>query len=387
VTGQERRLVRKWKKANPDEAAGLSKEEILRIITGKSTKSKVKGKEKKRRHDSDDIPNNPMEDREFIVRESREIPDGARCWVCGEEVETDDRATGIIVYIGGDKYYHKHGCGPNNVKWVLGHPDHLALLVYVDANKEVNGGGVERLREFKQMFYPGTIMAWTADQVIHYLRWEKAGFPLAYNIDRRAYVGPKIIEEGTDPADVQDSTIYKEDYVRQSKKHKKEAIMAKKEAEVKETKKGKKMKEEAVEEKKSGKGSGLIPKEAVVVPKELFKHKKIGKLLKEMSSTDDDARKRELRRMLRAEGFKLSDESTWKKFFKELGKGGDDDEEEEEETPKKKKVDKKDTKKGKKKFEEEEEEDEEDEEEDVEDDEEEEEEEEAPKKKGKKGKK
>ena len=156
---------------------------------------------------------------------------------------------------------------------------------------------------------------------------------------------------------------------------------------VKETKKGKKAAAEEVEEKKSGRGSGLIPKEAVVVPKELLKHKTIGKLLKEMASTDDDARKRELRRELRAAGFKLSDESTWKKFLKEVGKGGadDDDDEEEEEAPKKK-AGKKEApaKKKGKKFEEEEEED--DDDDDQDDDEDEEEEEEAPKK-SKKGKK
>ncbi len=397
MTGKERRLVRKWRKQNPSEADGLSKEEILEIIQGKATRSKDKVKKSKRIQEEDEVVDNPLNYREFKVREFREIPNGARCWVCGEEVEQNDRATGIIVNIGGDKFYHKKGCGPNNHKWVLGSPNLLSLLVYVDANREKNQGGVEKIREFKQIFYPGTIMAWTADQVIHYLRWEKAGYPPAYNVDRQCYMGPRLIEKGTDPADVEDVGIYREEEPfekkpivsnKKKKKRKKkfrnqqeeDYIMGKKgKVEEKETKKGK-----AEEKEKSGRGSGLIPKEAVVVPKELFKHKTIGKLLKEMTSSDDDARKREIRRMLRAEGFKLSDESTWKKFLKEVGKGGDDDEEEEEEAPKKKAGKKeKDSKKKGKKFEEEEEEEEDDEEED---DEEEEEEEEKPKK-GKKGKK
>lgn len=75
--------------------------------------------------------------------------------------------------------------------------------------------------------------------------------------------------------------------------------------------------------KKSGKGSGLIPKEKVVVPKELYEHPEIGKMLKKLdglSSSDKDAGK--IRRSLRAKGFKLSDQSTWANFMGGKKKGG-----------------------------------------------------------------
>lgn len=68
--------------------------------------------------------------------------------------------------------------------------------------------------------------------------------------------------------------------------------------------------------KKSGRGSGLIPKEKIIVPKELYNHPEIGKMLKKLdslTSTDKEAGK--IRRNLRAKGFKLSDENTWTEFM------------------------------------------------------------------------
>lgn len=65
---------------------------------------------------------------------------------------------------------------------------------------------------------------------------------------------------------------------------------------------------------KGKKGSHLIPKEKVIVPEKLLKHKQLGPLLKLHMAGGSDGKKGRIG--LRKLGFKLSDESTWKKFMK-----------------------------------------------------------------------
>lgn len=341
MTSKQRRLVRKWKKENPKEAANLSREEIYRII------SKEKGSEKKKnlyKGDKQSYNINSSSQKVFTVNDP-EIPEGSRCWVCGKEVIESLNKTGVIAHIGGNRFYHKKGCGPNTRKWVLGHPTLLSLLVYIDSNSNIKGGGLEKLKEFKANFYPDQLMAWTADHIIQYLDWEEAGYPLpVYHKGRKSWIGPKIYDNDTDFEEVDDV----EKFIEPKQKQKEEVIMSKKD------------KEEKKEKKNMG---GLVPKEPTVVPKELYKHPQIGKLLKVLRDSDDDTDKRKARKALRDLGFKLSEEATWKPFLAgKLAKVEDEDEEDEEDTPKTKKGKKaeKEDKKGKKgkKFEEDEEEEE-----------------------------
>jgi hypothetical protein len=68
------------------------------------------------------------------------------------------------------------------------------------------------------------------------------------------------------------------------------------------------------EETPKKKGSHLIPKEKVEYPKELLKHKDLGKLLRAHEQGGEEGRK--ARKSMRKIGFKLSDSTTWKKFLK-----------------------------------------------------------------------
>lgn len=124
------------------------------------------------------------------------------------------------------------------------------------------------------------------------------------------------------------------------------------------------------------KGGHLIPKEAVKVPKKLFKHPQIGKLVKELVEVDrSSSEAAKLRKQLRDFGFKLSDESTWTPFLEgeevEVPEKAGKKKDKKGKKAKEEKASKKEKTKGKKKIEPEEEEDE--EEEDEEEDEEEEE--------------
>lgn len=208
-----------------------------------------------------------------------------------------------------EKRFHVN-CGPGTLHFVLFHPSFFSLIQYL---QEEGGDYNAVLMKYKK---------------------KKNG--------RRITDGIEVLK-----------------FTKWYQKQKKEIIMAKKQA-------------EKVEEKKSGRGSGLVPKERVDVPKELYKHPKIGKVLKEMVGSDDDTVRRNCRIKLRNAGFKLSDEDTWKKFIKEVKSGvaeEEDEEEEEEKTSKKKsgkeKVAEK-TQKGKKGKEKEEEEDDEEEDEEEE---------------------
>lgn len=72
--------------------------------------------------------------------------------------------------------------------------------------------------------------------------------------------------------------------------------------------------EEETVKPKAAKGSHLIPKEKVEYPKELLKHKDLGKLLRAHEQGGEEGRK--ARKALRKIGFKLSDSTTWKPFLK-----------------------------------------------------------------------
>lgn len=80
--------------------------------------------------------------------------------------------------------------------------------------------------------------------------------------------------------------------------------------------KEKDIEDEEVEVKKEKKGSHLIPKEKVEYPRELLKHKELGALLKAHEKGGEEGRK--ARKAMRKLGFKLSDQSTWKSFIKQV---------------------------------------------------------------------
>lgn len=315
MTDKEKKRIRRWRRKH--KGVVQSDEEILDLLSHSGRKSSSKSLISK-----DKIFVENEENKGYNVK--IKFKSNPVCFVCNSTIDNFKEASWVV----GSKgygFYHRKKCGPGTQRWVKNHPTLISLLVFLQSKGMIGEGeGGDVFRDYKKWRRNLTNkkIVWSEGDVVMFLSYMK-------------------IREEANNQNKEDHTMSK--------------------------------KEKVEEKKKGGAGSGLVPKEPVQVPKELYKNKTIGKILEEMRDTDDPEVKRACRKQLRDNGFKLSDESTWKPFLKG-GKAVKDEEDEEEEAPKKskkdkkaeKKVDKKAEKKGKKaKIEEDEEdEDEEDEEDD-----------------------